>query len=132
VAEHRVELTHGDEAGDDDAGLRGSLTVRDRAVSHVAEYAARGVDGVVRQSGGLGAMVGRALPRVDSSVSGSRVRVRVAIATEWPLSVTGVSASVRAEVADALAEYTGLTVDKVDVAVDDVVHDLTPARRVLQ
>lgn len=106
--------------------------MRDRAVSHVAEYAASGVDGVVRPSGGIGRMVGRTLPRVDSTVSGSRVRVRVAIASAWPRSVAGVSASVRSEVTDQLAYCTGLTVDRVDVVVDDVVHGAPASRREVQ
>ncbi|MDQ2723448.1 MAG: Asp23/Gls24 family envelope stress response protein [Actinomycetota bacterium] len=119
MAEHRV-ADPTDE--DDEAGARGSLTVHDRAVSRVAEYAAVDTDGVVRQSSGLGRMMGRDLPRVDSNVSGGRVRVKVAIATAWPRSVPAVSAAVRAEVAEQLQAYTGLIVDRVDVVVDEVVR----------
>jgi len=119
VAEHRV-ADPTDE--DDEPGARGSLTVRDRAVSRVAEYAAVHTDGVVRQSSGLGRMMGRDLPRVDSNVSGGRVRVKVAIATAWPRSVPAVSAAVRAGVAEQLQASTGLIVDRVDVVVDEVVR----------
>jgi len=119
VAEHRV-ADPADE--DDEPGARGSLTVRDRAVSRVAEYAAVHTDGVVRQSSGLGRMIGRDLPRVDSNVSGGRVRVKVAIATAWPRSVPAVSAAVRAGVAEQLQASTGLIVDRVDVVVDEVVR----------
>lgn len=107
---------------DDEPGARGSLTVHDRAVSRVAEYAAVDTDGVVRQSSGLGRMMGRDLPRVDSKVSGGRVRVKVAIATAWPRSVPAVSAAVRAGVAEQLQASTGLIVDRVDVVVDEVVR----------
>lgn len=113
-----------------DRGDRGTLTVRDRAVSHVVEYAACGVTGVVRQAG---RMVGRsALPRVDAEVSGSRVRVRIAVATTWPLSVSSVSADVRDTVAHQLERCTGLAVDQVDVVVDEVVlEEAGRARRKL-
>ncbi len=114
-------------------GERGSLTVHDRAVNRVAEYAALHTEGVVRQSSGLGWMTGRGLPKVDSNVSGGHVRVKVNIATEWPRSVAAVTAAVRDQVADQLGEYTGLTVDRVDVRVDDVVHtDLAEAPRTVQ
>jgi uncharacterized alkaline shock family protein YloU len=120
VAEHPVD-TAGPEVGD-----RGSLTVRDRAVDHVAEYAARGVAGVVSQHGRT---VGRSLPRVDSNVTGGHVRMRIAIATAWPRSVAGVSAAVRTRVTDQVERCTGLIVEKVDVVVDNVVHGAGAAER---
>ncbi len=120
VAEHPID-TAGPEVGG-----RGSLTVRDRAVNHVAEYAARGVAGVVSQPG---RMVGRSLPRVDSTVNGGHVRMRIAIAAAWPRSVAGVSAAVRTRVTDQVERCTGLIVEKVDVVVDNVVHGAGAAER---
>lgn len=128
VAEHLVRPAHDGEAGD-----RGSLTVHDRAVARVAEFAAAGVEGVVRQSSGFGRVMGRGLPRVESNVSGGHVRVRVAIASAWPRSVAAVSAAVRAGVTEQVEAGTGLAVDRVDVVADDVVTGVaTAARRVLQ
>jgi uncharacterized alkaline shock family protein YloU len=130
VAEHVVGSNP---ASEDEPGGRGSLTVHDRAVSRVAEYAARDTVGVLRQSRGLGRVMGRDLPRVDSNVSGGHVRVRIAIATAWPRSVPAVSAAVRDRVATQLVASTGLVVDRVDVIVDEVVRQSpADARRVVQ
>lgn len=117
MAEHRVEDATDDA---DDPGARGALTVHDRAVSRVAERAAADTDGVLRQSRGLGRMIGRDLPRVNTTVSGGHVRVGVTVATAWPRSVPAVSAAVRDRVAEQLNTLTGLIVDRVDVEVDDV------------
>ena len=130
MAEHVVSSNP---AAEDEPGGRGSLTVHDRAVSRVAEYAARDTVGVLRQSRGLGRVMGRDLPRVDSNVSGGHVRVRIAIATAWPRSVPAVSAAVRDRVATQLVASTGLVVDRVDVIVDEVVRQSpADARRVVQ
>lgn len=126
-------LVGSDPAAEDEPGGRGSLTVHDRAVSRVAEYAAADTAGVLRQARGLGRVMGRDLPRVDSDVSGGHVRVRVAIASAWPRSVPAVSAAVRDRVAEQLAVSTGLIVDRVDVVVDDVLYQsAADVRRVLQ
>ena len=128
VAEHLVRTAHDGEAGD-----RGSLSVHDRAVTRVAEFAAAEVEGVVRRSSGFGRVMGRGLPRVESNVSGGHVRLRVAIASAWPRSVAAVTAAVRARVTDQVEMSTGLAVDRVDVVVDDVVSGVAAAvRRVPQ
>ncbi len=130
MAEHLVVTIP---AAEDEPGGRGSLTVHDRAVSRIAEYAAGDTAGSLRQSRGIGRVISRDLPRVDTNVSGGHVRVRVVIATAWPQSVPAVSAAVRERVADQLAASTGLTVDRVDVVVDEVLRQsAADVRRVLQ
>ncbi len=105
---------------------RGHLDIRDRVVERVAERAALEVPGVVRHSGTLGRVTGRDLPRVDATVAGGRVRVRLDVAVEWPNPLPDTASAVRSTVAERLAALTGMTVDAVDVT---AAHVVVPARR---
>jgi uncharacterized alkaline shock family protein YloU len=116
----------------DDAGERGSLTVRDRAVERLVIAAALDCDGVDRRSTGVDRITGRELPRADVVVSGDHVRAAVAVAVEWRRPLAETSSAVAQSVTHALATMSGLVVDGVDVHVATVLPPGagTPKRRV--
>lgn len=116
----------------DDAGERGSLTVRDRAVERLVIAAALDCDGVDRRSTGVDRITGRELPRADVVVSGDHVRAAVAVAVEWRRPLAETSSAVAQRVTHALATMSGLVVDGVDVHVATVLPPGagTPKRRV--
>lgn len=107
------------------AAERGSLDIRDRVVERVAEIAALEAPGAVRWSGALDKVTGRDLPRVDSTLAGDRVRVRLDVAVAWPTSLAENESAVRERVTRRVGELTGLTVDAVDVT---ATHVTVPAR----
>jgi uncharacterized alkaline shock family protein YloU len=114
-----------------DPGLRGSLTIADRAINKLASHAASSVVGVVDSGSTLDKMVGRRLPRTASDIHGQLTRVGVEIAVEWPLPLSEVAKSVQSSVAHAVSSLSGLTVVAVDVSVSRVEKaSKTPARRV--
>lgn len=113
-----------------EAGGRGSLVLRDRAVERIVEAAVLEVDGVLRHADTLERVTGRSLPRVDVVVAGNRVRASVEVATRWPASLADVAARTRDGVARALADFAGLTVDAVDVHVAQLPTDIPERRRV--
>lgn len=116
----------------DDAGERGSLIVRDRAVERLVIAAALDCDGVDRRSTGVDRITGRELPRADVVVSGDHVRAAVAVAVEWRRPLAETSSAVAQSVTHALATMSGLVVDGVDVHVATVLPPGagTPKRRV--
>lgn len=116
----------------DDAGERGSLTVRDRAVERLVIAAALDCDGIDRRSTGVDRITGRELPRADVVVSGDHVRAAVAVAVEWRRPLAETSSAVAQSVTHALATMSGLVVDGVDVHVATVLPPGagTPKRRV--
>jgi uncharacterized alkaline shock family protein YloU len=96
---------------------RGALTIRDSAAETIARKAALAVPHVVPRTTGLSKLTGRALPRVEVTIRGSRIRATVDVAVEWPAPTARISARIRDSVAADLARYTALTVDTVDVTV---------------
>ncbi|UZN03609.1 Asp23/Gls24 family envelope stress response protein [Cellulomonas sp. S1-8] len=97
------------------ADVRGTLTVSDRVVQKVALSAAARVPGVaVATSSGL---LGRDLPRASARTHGTRAQVEVDVALAWPAPAAATAQRVRAAVADAVARYTGVRTDRVDVRV---------------
>ncbi|MDG4663102.1 Asp23/Gls24 family envelope stress response protein [Mycobacterium sp. 236(2023)] len=105
----------------DDPATRGRLTIREKAVERVAFAAALEVDGVVRESHGIGKLAGRELPRSDIVMSGDHVRASVDIAVLWGSSLSETASEVRRRVGHGLADLSGLIVDAVDVRVRSVV-----------
>lgn len=110
-------------------GERGRTRVADRVAEKVAARAAAEVDlatGVPRQI--LGVRFGAdGLARVDATVDGGCVMVRVALAVRWPASVRQVTQQVRDHVTERLETLTGLRVGAVDIEVCALVID--PADR---
>ena len=107
---------------------RGWLQIDERVTTRVAELAALDVPGVVRQSGALGAVTGRSLPRADVVVAGGRARVSMDIAVSWPHPLAGTAAAVRDRVAGQLQALTSITADAVDVSITHVVQETAPQR----
>lgn len=100
---------------------RGTLDVRSRAVTRIAEIAAGRVDGVETVAGGL---TSRPLPRVDADVRGGKVRATVEAATRWPTPIADVASRIRVAVSEDLARSSGLDVETIDVRV----HYVSPER----
>jgi uncharacterized alkaline shock family protein YloU len=114
-----------------EAGARGSLEVKDKAVERIAEAAVSEVSGVIasgESTGTIANALGRTYPRVEVR----RARVHVDIVTAWPRPAADVAAAVRAHVTDRLHALADLDVDVVDVGVAKVVRPTTPDRRRVQ
>ena len=105
----------------DDAGGRGRLTIRDKAVERVAFAAALEVGGVLRHSHGIGKLAGRELPNVEVTVSGDHVHASLAVAVAWGSPLADTVGRIHQRVSHGLGELSGLTVDRVDVHVQRVV-----------
>lgn len=100
---------------------RGALSIRQRAVEHIAIAATLSAAGVQRHGSSLGRIAGRDLPRAHVEVAGDHVRADVEIAVRWGRSLVLTADAVRRGVTDALSLQGGLTVDKVTVHVADVI-----------
>lgn len=111
---------------------RGRTVIKDKVLETIAARAARDVEGVAADGSDLTQLIGRALPRADAQVAGTRARVQVTIAVAWPQPVGQVAAHVRDTVRAALSEMTGLDVDAVDVQVAKVLHLSPTIRRRVQ
>lgn len=120
------------ENGADDPDQRGRTTIEDTVFERIAAHAAAEVTGVAGVGSGLDKVIGRALPRADARVAGTRARVRVQIAVTWPYPLASVAANVRDHVTARLSELTGPSVDGVDVDVARVVQGSEPQRRRVQ
>lgn len=105
--------------------------IADKAVEHIASYAAREV-AAVHPTGARLALPPRtsSLPHASATVAGGRSRVKVEVAIRWPSAAATAAAEVRDHVQERVATLTGMTVDGVDVVVADVVHAASDARRV--
>jgi uncharacterized alkaline shock family protein YloU len=111
-----------------DPATRGTLTVADKVIERIAAIAATQVRGVVPTGSRWDRTMGRALPRVDSRTAGSRARLMVEIAVEWPAALGEVAVGVRSAVADQLHALAAIDADGVDVIVVKIVLP-TPVRR---
>jgi uncharacterized alkaline shock family protein YloU len=103
-----------------DPGQRGRTDVAASVLERIACHAAAEIDGVTSVGSGLGKVVGRQYPRANAEIAGSRARVTVEIAIEWPHPLATVSAQVRDTLTTRLHELSGLEIDAVDVTVAKV------------
>jgi uncharacterized alkaline shock family protein YloU len=117
---------------DDDPGGRGTLTVRHRAVEHLAARAAMETEGVQHFRRGIDKLTGREVPKTDVLLSGDHVRASIEIAVEWGRSLAGTAEAVQARITEVLSTMSGLTVDGVDVHVVGVVPAASATQRTLQ
>lgn len=104
------------------SGQRGRLHIAGRAIERIATHAAQRIEGVTRTGSGLDKVVGRSLPRADSTVAGDTVRLVLDIAVLWPHGAGEVARNVRHEVARQVGQLTGLSVATVDVTVARFEH----------
>ncbi|KQU61265.1 hypothetical protein ASG84_01720 [Rhodococcus sp. Leaf278] len=107
----------------DDPGSRGSVEIKDRAISRTAIAAALKDPRVTRTTGGLSRLTGRELPRADVTLGADTVAVNLYIGVRWPSQITEVTEAVHAAVEAALATMTGLHVHRVNVLVSDTILD---------
>lgn len=110
-------------AGARGPGERGTLVIHDRVVETIATTAACEVDGVRRSGGTLDGVVGRRFPKVEARTAGTRTRVSVEVAVQWPVPLAQVLAQVRDHVRSRVQGLTGLDVDAVDVLAARVLTD---------
>ncbi|WP_179276355.1 DUF6286 domain-containing Asp23/Gls24 family envelope stress response protein [Rhodococcus sp. 06-235-1A] len=103
----------------DDLEMRGSLEIKDRAISRTAIAAALKDPRVTRTTGGLSRLTGRELPRADVTLGEDTIAVNLYIGVRWPSQITEVTEAVHAAVEGALATMTGLHVHRVNVLVSD-------------
>ncbi|OZF34503.1 hypothetical protein CH294_15970 [Rhodococcus sp. 14-2483-1-1] len=111
----------------DDPGSRGSVQIKDRAISRTAIAAALKDPRVTRTTGGLSRLTGRELPRADVTLGADTIAVNLYIGVRWPSQITEVTQAVHAAVEEALATMTGLHVHRVNVLVSDTTLDSGPA-----
>jgi uncharacterized alkaline shock family protein YloU len=104
----------------DDPGVRGRLSVRQRAVQQWARQAALAIDGVVQHRRGIDKMTGHELPKTDVVLAGDHVQASVDIAVEWGRPLAATALAVQSRVAETLTTMGGLHVDVVDVHVASV------------
>lgn len=92
-------------------GPAGSIAVEHDALVGLVVAAAERVDG---------ARVRRPRRGVDVSVANGRVRVELELAARWGQVLPELARAVQASVAAALGDSTGLTVEAVDVSVEEL------------
>ena len=103
--------------------MRGSVEIKDRAISRTAIAAALKDPRVTRTTGGISRLTGRELPRADITLGEDTIAVNLYIGVRWPSRITEVTESVHASVEAALATMTGLHVHRVNVLVSDTTLD---------
>lgn len=108
---------------DDGREMRGSVEIKDRAISRTAIAAALKDPRVTRTTGGFSRLTGRELPRADVTLGEDTIAVNLYIGVTWPSQITEVTESVHATVEAALATMTGLHVHRVNVLVSDATLD---------
>ncbi|MDO9380759.1 MAG: Asp23/Gls24 family envelope stress response protein [Nocardioidaceae bacterium] len=111
---------------------RGSLDVRSKAVTHIAERAADEVEGTVRNASTLQKATGRGYPRASVRLDRNRAWIDLDVAVTWPAPAARIAQQVRDGVAARTTTLSGLDVRRVDVTVHVITQteDDTPRRRV--
>lgn len=104
-----------------DAGTRGRLTIDEKVIRRLAERAAADEAGRSEQTTVWERLGGRPLPRASATVIGRHVRLEVAVGASGGRNLPDLAAGVRDAVARQVGELTGMTVDRVDVRVEQVV-----------
>ncbi|MGC0365341.1 putative alkaline shock family protein YloU [Rhodococcus sp. 27YEA15] len=112
-----VDLTKEAPVSDTDPGTRGTLVVKDRAMTKIATTAALQVPGVIRQSGGLTRLTGRELPRADVVIGKDAVAINLFLAVTWPCSVVDLTGRVRTEVGRSVETLTGLPLHEMNIMI---------------
>lgn len=110
----------------------GALVIKDKVAQRVAVRAALDTPGVAPHAAGMDKLTGRSLPRAQVFLSANRVRAHLDLAVTWPHSLSGVGAAVQRNVAEALHNGVGMTVDGVDVAIEAIVTEASTPARALQ
>lgn len=118
-----------------DAGERGRLEVRQKAVERLVVQAAAEVDDV---GGPVTRVLGQALgsadldgrPHADVTVTGDLVTVELSVSVVWPAPVIEVAERLRSRVCERVASLAAMRVGHVDVHVSALPPDRRRRRRV--
>ncbi|GAB3072897.1 Asp23/Gls24 family envelope stress response protein [Corynebacterium aquatimens] len=96
--------------------------INERTVEHVAEVAVTSVPGSIPVDAKLAGLAGRSLPRVTATIDrgDASVMLDVEMAATYPAPVRRVTDEVRRTVTSHVQTLTGLTVTRVNVAVEEV------------
>lgn len=105
---------------DDEAGARGTLTVREKVAQRLAVRAALDTPGVLPFSVGLTKIAGRSLPQAQLTIAGQRVTAHLKVTVAWPAPAVEVARAVQRNVAQTLSTMAALHVDRVDVTVEQL------------
>lgn len=112
---------------------RGATTIEDRVIEAMAARITRdepGVGGAARRVLGV-AVTGEdaeRAPRVEATVAGEVVSLRVRLSVTYPAPVHAVTDRVRHRLIDRIGELTGKTVGVVDVVVAALHRPSSPGR----
>ena len=112
-----VETAAAQDDSKDDAGTRGTLTVREKVAHRLAIRAALDTPDVLPFPEGRAKIPGRSLPQAQLTVTGDRVTAHLKVTVAWPAPAVAVAHAVQRNVAQTLSSMGGLQVDRVDVTV---------------
>lgn len=121
-----ADTASGDPVVDAERSARGSVTVAGRVVEKIATVA---ISDVEQASGVPRRLLGQSLerlgssnrPRVNATITGSEVRLKLTVSVEYPAPVRSVAALVRQAVRDQVHLFTGLDVGRIDITVPTLV-----------
>lgn len=115
-----VETAAAQDDSKDDAGTRGTLTVREKVAHRLAIRAALDTPDVLPFPEGRAKIPGRSLPQAQLTVTGDRVTAHLKVTVAWPAPAVAVAHAVQGNVAQTLSSMGGLQVDRVDVTVEQL------------
>ncbi|SHW75846.1 Protein of uncharacterised function (DUF322) [Mycobacteroides abscessus subsp. abscessus] len=115
-----VETAAAQDDSEDDAGTRGTLTVREKVAQRLAVRAALDTPDVLPFPEGRAKIPGRSLPQAQLTVTGDRVTAHLKVTVAWPAPAVAVARAVQRNVAQTLSNMGGLQVDRVDVTVEQL------------
>lgn len=115
-----VETAAAQDDSKDDAGTRGTLTVREKVAHRLAIRAALDTPDVLPFPEGRAKIPGRSLPQAQLTVTGERVTAHLKVTVAWPAPAVAVAHAVQRNVAQTLSSMGGLQVDRVDVTVEQL------------
>ena len=108
----------------------GTTTIDDVVVSKIAGIAAREVSGVDALGGGGARMIGNIRESfgasedvrqgVDVEVADGTARIEIAITAEYGVAIHELAEAIRRNIMNAVERMTGLSVERVNVVVNDV------------
>ncbi|WKD56842.1 hypothetical protein CAPI_01340 [Corynebacterium capitovis DSM 44611] len=98
-----------------------SITIRDRAISRLAEAAALAVPGCVGMDAKLAGLASKSLPRVEVQVDrgAGTVNVTAEVAVAYPSPIAAVADAVRETVSARVEQFSGMKVTRVNVTVSN-------------
>jgi uncharacterized alkaline shock family protein YloU len=100
---------------------RGATVIPERVVARLAARAAR--EALARQLGAPPAHRGLAVPRASATTGKDSARLGVSLDLPYPIDITRASRQIRQDIAERVAQLTGLHVGEVTLTVLRLVPD---------